>query len=236
MSRSVLFARDSLSSQIRSFQLDEDARAEAQFDYAVDMLRRVGDGSGASAAFVRTYAPAPTVAMSRRESRLPGYATASAFAQNHGFVPMIRPTGGRAVAYDQSCMVFDLIVSGGQTSEAALFRSASGAIAATLETFGVDARVGPVAGEYCPGEFSVNARGSLKLVGTSQRSVRGARLLSGMLAFGPVDELARILVGVNAALELPWDPRTFGTMAVEAPGTSRDDVESALVENLLEAV
>ena len=42
-----------------------------------------------------------------------------------------------------------------------------------LGRLGVDARVGEVPGEYCPGAFSVNARGRIKLAGVGQRLISG---------------------------------------------------------------
>lgn len=63
--------------------------------------------------------------------------------------------------------------------------------------------------------------------------MRGARLLSGMLAFGPVDRFVTVLAEANAALGLDWDPRTFGSLRTEAPALSRLDVENALVAALL---
>ena len=69
----------------------------------------------------------------------------------------------------------------------------SGWIAAALCDLGVDARVGEVEGEYCPGEYSVNARGALKLMGVGQRIVRGAAHVGGVLVVGRSDRTRRVL-------------------------------------------
>jgi len=198
-------------------------------DASVDLLRGVASGSIPEQRVVRLLSPAPTVAMSRRESRMPGYEDARAAALRHGFTPAIRPTGGRAVAYDETCLVFDVISrEDADLDPTHFFARAGNTIVDALRELGLDARLGEVAGEYCPGEFSINARGVVKLIGTSQRAVRGARLLSGMLAFGPVDRFVAVLTEVNAALGLDWDPATFGTMDVEDPSLGRDSVEAAL--------
>ena len=55
----------------------------------------------------------------------------------------------------------------------ARFERTAGRLAAALARLGVDARVGEVAGEYCPGRYSVNARGAVKLAGIGQRVVGG---------------------------------------------------------------
>ncbi|MDQ4213487.1 lipoate--protein ligase family protein [Microbacterium sp. ASV81] len=200
---------------------------------SVELLRLVAAGDGPER-LLRLYAPAPTLALTRRESRMPGYDLAVAAAHRLGFGPAIRPTGGRAVAYDETCLVFDLVDrDDAHPGPSAFFARAGNTIADALRGLGVDARLGEVPGEYCPGEYSINARGSVKLIGTSQRGVRGARLLSGMIAFGPVDRFVAVLTEANAALGLDWDPRTFGTMLVEAPTVSRADVEDALTSALL---
>ena len=212
----------------------ERADAASDLERSVDLLRAVADGSIAQQRVVRVYAPEPTVAMSRRESRLPGFEIARRASLERGFTPAIRPTGGRAVAYDESCMVFDVITreDRGAVGQALFFREVGDALAVALRGLGVDARVGDVPGEYCPGEFSINARGAVKLIGTSQRAVAGARLLSGMLPLAGVERFTDVLVRVNAALELEWDPATFGTLAGEVAGIPRSTAEEALVAAL----
>jgi len=213
---------------------EERADAATDLERSVELLRAVADGTIAQHRVVRVYAPVPTVAMSRRESRLPGFDTARRAASERGFAPAIRPTGGRAVAYDESCVVFDVVAREveGSIDQARFFREMGDALAASLRGLGVDARVGDVPGEYCPGEFSLNARGAVKLIGTSQRAVRGARLLSGMLPLAAVDRFTDVLLAVNAALELDWDPATFGTLATEVPRMPRAMVEDALISAL----
>ncbi|GAA1464615.1 hypothetical protein GCM10017607_00990 [Microbacterium thalassium] len=209
--------------------------AEADLARSVELLRAVAAGSIAEDRVVRLYAPAPTVAMSRRESRLPGFETAQGVSHVHGFAPVIRPTGGRAVAYDESCVVFDIVArepAGASIDQARFFREIGDSLVTALRGIGVDARVGDVPGEYCPGEFSINARGRVKLIGTSQRAVRGARLLSGMLPLGDVAQLVDVLAGVNAALDLDWDATTFGSLAAELRGVRRATAEDALVTAL----
>ena len=227
---------DPLPSNGRALVIRQEERADAATDLerSVELLRAVADGTIAQHRVVRLYAPVPTVALSRRESRLPGFETATRAAIERGFTPVVRPTGGRAVAYDESCIVFDIIAreEQGAIGQARFFREVGDALAAAMRDLGVDARVGDVPGEYCPGEFSINARGAVKLIGTSQRAVRGARLLSGMLPLGAVDRFADVLIAVNAALDLDWDPATFGSLAAEAPGIPRTSVEEALIAAL----
>jgi lipoate-protein ligase A len=227
---------DSLPSSGPALVIRQEAQldAAADLDRSVELLRAVAAGAIAQKRVVRVYTPAPTVAMSRRESRLPGFEAASRASLERGFTPVIRPTGGRAVAYDESCIVFDVIVREGEGSidQARFFRETGDALAAAMRGLGADARVGDVPGEYCPGEFSINARGAVKLIGTSQRAIRGARLLSGTLPLRSVERFTDVLLAVNAALELDWDPATFGSLAAEAPGIPRESAEDALIAAL----
>lgn len=209
--------------------------AAADLDRSVHLLRGVADGTISESRVVRLYAPSQTVAMSRRESRMPGFAHASRAAADRGFTPVVRPTGGRAVAYDGSCIVFDIVEREPElTDQRDFFLRTGDALAAAMRRLGVDARVGDVPAEYCPGQFSVNARGAVKLIGTSQRAVRGARLLSGMVPLGDVAPLADALVAINAALGLAWDPATFGTLRDEAAAPDRRVVEDVLAGALIE--
>jgi lipoate-protein ligase A len=98
-----------------------------------------------------------------------------------------------------------------------------------LRSLGVDARVGEVAGEYCPGEFSVNARGRVKLIGAAQRIVRGAWLLSSVVVVQAA--LRAVLEDVYGALGLEWDPATVGAVADEAVGVAVEDVRRALLDS-----
>ena len=221
-------------SQVPGLLVRQSAPGEDDLERSVELLRGVAAGEIAEARVLRLYTPVATLAMTRRESRMPGFSAASAAAVRLGFEPAIRPTGGRAVAYDESCLVFDLISRDDATLDPSdYFARAGNTITDALRSVGVDARLGEVAGEYCPGEYSINARGIVKLVGTSQRAIRGARLLSGMLAFGSVERYVAVLLEANAALDLTWDPATFGTMQVEAPQVPRSAVEEALIAALL---
>jgi lipoate-protein ligase A len=180
---------------------------------------------------VRAYRPAPTVAFGRRDTFLPGFAAAVTAARRHGFTPVVRGAGGRAAAYDEGCLVFDEIMP----AEAAMggirerFADEARRQAEALRRLGVDARVGEVAGEYCPGEFSVNARGQTKLIGAAERIIRGAWLHSSVAVVAGAPVLQSVLVDVYAALGLDWDPRTVGAIRDEAPDVDVEDVRRALL-------
>ena len=180
---------------------------------------------------LRSYRPRPTVAFGRRDSFLAGFPDAVAAAKRREFTPVVRGAGGRAAAYDEGCLVLDLIMpaADSMTGIQARFSVEAELQARALRGLGVDARVGEVPGEYCPGEFSVNARGQTKLIGAAQRIVRGAWLLSSVVVVEPAAAIRAVLEDVYAALGLEWDPATTGSVADEAPGVSIEAIRDALL-------
>jgi len=188
--------------------------------------------SGRRPPVIRVYRPRATVAFGRRDRFLPGFGAAVAAARRHGFAPVIRGAGGRAAAYDEGCLIFDEVMPAEESSGGIRERFAADARrqADALGGLGVDARVGEVAGEYCPGEFSVNARGRVKLIGAAERIVRGAWLHSSVVVVESATAIRAVLVDVYAALGLEWHPATAGAVAEEAPGVGIDDVRRALLD------
>jgi octanoyl-[GcvH]:protein N-octanoyltransferase len=180
---------------------------------------------------LRCYRPPPTVAFGRRDTFLSGFASAAGAARGHGFVPVIRAPGGRAAAYHEGCVVLDEIMPAKDSLTGIQDRFAREAErqAQALRGLGIDARVGEVPGEYCPGAFTVNAGGKKKLIGSAQRAVPGGWLLSTVVVIESAARVRSVLEGVYDALELEWDPATVGAVAEEAPGVRVDDVEHALL-------
>jgi octanoyl-[GcvH]:protein N-octanoyltransferase len=190
------------------------------------LVERVNEGAFDSV--LRVYRPAPTVAFGRLDRLRPGFGEAVAAARAHGFEPVLRAPGGHAVAYHEGCLGIDELV--GEDDPIAgmheRFAASASRLAGVLRSLGVDARVGAVPREFCPGEFTVNARGEVKLVGTAQRVLRHASLLAASVAVSGADRLRAVMVDVYAALELDMDPATVG--AVDE-GVSVDAVERAVL-------
>jgi lipoate-protein ligase A len=183
---------------------------------AQTLLERVGRHGGAPV--LRCYRALPTVAFGRRDTLAPGFAAAAAAARAHGFEPVVRAPGGHAAAYHEDCIVLDEVMPADDAVSGMQERFAAEAArqVAALRSLGVDARIGEVPGEYCPGAFTVNARGAVKLIGTAQRLIRGAWLLSTIVVVDREGALRAVLEDVYAALDLHWDPATVGSVATEA--------------------
>ena len=211
--------------------LEGSAGGDPALDVALPhaLLALVADGR--RDAVLRSYRPQPTVAFGRRDTFLPGFERAVAAARQRAFTPVVRGAGGRAAAYDGGCLVFDEVMPAEDSMSGIQARFADEAElhARALRGLGVDARVGQVPGEYCPGEFSVNARGRTKLIGAAQRIVRGAWLLSTVVVVDPAGDLRGVLEDVYAELGLEWDPATTGAVADEAPQVTVEDVRDAIL-------
>jgi len=156
--------------------------------------------SGA-ASVLRIHRPWPTAAFSRRDSLAVGYPAAAHAARAHGFQPVVRPVGGRLAAYHREAIVLDLVARHPQPRRHIRERFVvfGDWIAGVLTGLGVDARVGAVPGEYCPGEFSVNAGGATKLVGTAQRLTAHGYLFSAVLLVSDPEPVRGAARGIPAA-------------------------------------
>jgi octanoyl-[GcvH]:protein N-octanoyltransferase len=211
--------------------LEGSAGADPALDVALPHALLGLVAQGRRGPVIRSYRPRPTVAFGRRDSFLPGFASARDGARRRGYAPVVRGAGGRAAAYDEGCLVFDEIMPAADSMAGiqARFSEEAERQARALRGLGVDARVGEVPGEYCPGEFSVNARGVTKLIGAAQRIVRGAWLLSTVVVVRPAGRLRAVLEDVYSELGLDWDPATTGAVADEVPGIDVEDVRKAIL-------
>jgi lipoate-protein ligase A len=187
--------------------------------------------AGALGPLLRIYRPAPTLAFGRLDALRPGFRAAAAAAREHGFEPVVRAPGGHAVAYHDGCLVVDELLAHEDPIAGMQERFAGTGewLAEALRAVGVDARVGRVEREFCPGDYTVSARGQVKLVGTAQRVVRHASLLAASVAVTGGAGLRAVLTDVYAALALDWDPATAGAIEDDRPGTTLDAVEQAIV-------
>jgi lipoate-protein ligase A len=181
---------------------------------------------------LRLARPGRVVAFAKRDVLAPGYARAVAAARDAGFGSIVRLAGGRAAVFHEGTLelahaVPDPDPRGGIHAR---FEATAELLAEALRSLGVDARVGEVPGEYCPGRWSVNAAGARKLAGIGQRVISGGAHVGTVLVADDAAAVRRVLEPVYAALELDWDPATVGAVAGEAPGAGWDAVRGAVLE------
>ncbi|WP_240812180.1 lipoate--protein ligase family protein [Brevibacterium linens] len=185
--------------------------------------------AGRRGATLRMYRPAPTLAFGARDRFLPGFATAVEAARDHGFTPALRSLGGRAAAYHPGSLVIDHIEPSDSfiTNTNARFAGFGQDYVEVLRRLGIDARLGEIPGEYCPGEHSVNVAGRIKAIGTAQRVVSGAWLFSSSVVVEDPNPIRAVLTDVEAALGIDWDPSTGGSISEIHPEVTIDSVAEA---------
>jgi octanoyl-[GcvH]:protein N-octanoyltransferase len=196
------------------------------------VMHRVAEGSLPET--LRLARPAAVVAFAKRDALAPGYPAALAAARAHGFGAILRLAGGRAAVFHEGTLELAHAVPDPDPKPGIhdRFEATATLIVRALRRLGVDARVGEVPGEYCPGRWSVNAAGERKLAGIGQRVVARGSHTGAVIVVEGAEQVRSVLEPVYAALELDWDPGTVGAVAEEvAPAASPpwDAVRDALL-------
>ncbi len=180
--------------------------------------------------------PPAMVAFGRQDVASANYAEGVKAAREGGFAAIERLAGGRAAVFHEQTLAI-AHARPDEEPQAHIyprFEESSGWIERGLKRLGVDARVGEVPGEYCPGGYSVNARGEKKLAGIGQKLIKHAGHLGGVLVVDGSARVRDVLMPVYEALGLEFDPGTAGSVADELPSVTMLEVEQALIEELCE--
>jgi lipoate-protein ligase A len=174
---------------------------------------------------IRLNRTGPILAFGKLDRLRPGYRRAVEIARAAGYVPVERIAGGRAAVFGPGTISLSHAIRAGGGSGAypgtrERFGAMAELIAAAARSLGADAAVGEVAGEYCPGEFSINSRGAVKLAGIGQRVIVGGAHVGAVIAVRGAGAINAVLEPVYEALELDFDPAATGSLATE---TGEDD-------------
>lgn len=167
---------------------------------------------------MRIHRPGREVAFGRQDVAAPGYERATQAAIDHGFAAVERLAGGRAAAFHEGTIALTRAYPDPEPPRRTYerFREMAGLVRDALSRIGVaDPRVGEVPGEYCPGAYSVNARGKRKLAGIGQRMISGGAHVGGVVVASGHDDIRGVLVPVYEALGLDWSPETTGSAESE---------------------
>jgi len=193
------------------------------------ILRRVSDGLEPET--LRLHRPGDIVAFGPKDRLAPGFGRAIEAARAAGFGSVQRLAGGRAAVFTTRSIAFSWAMGDPVPRKGirARFEELAAIIAAAFQDLGIDARIGAVPGEYCPGEHSVSARGRTKLMGVGQRLVQRAVHVGGVVVVDDSLRVREVLVPVYQALGLDWDPATVGSLADEVPGLTWEQAERAIV-------
>ena len=181
----------------------------------------------------RLHVPGPVVAFGQVDRAADGYPHAVRAAEAHGFAAVERLAGGRAAVFHESTLAFSWAVPDPEPRARTMhrFEVISSIMVEAFQSLGVDARVGELPGEYCPGAWSVHVAGRVKVMGVGQRVVRGAAHVGGVVVVDDGHRIRDVLVPVYRALGLDWDPRTAGSLTDRSPGLDTDEVVAAIVDS-----
>lgn len=186
---------------------------------------------------VRVWCPYRQVSFGPRDVRHERFNEMVAVARQHGFESTERSVGGHAVAYSGSTVAFARVVPidnprRGLTDR---YERVIGLIEDALEALGVYVERSEPPGSFCPGNHSLSSGG--KLVGIAQRVTASAAAVSGIVIVTDADEIATVLTPVYDLLEVPFDPKSVGSIeSVGGPGEPTvviEELEAALVGDAL---
>jgi octanoyl-[GcvH]:protein N-octanoyltransferase len=180
---------------------------------------------------LRIARPAAVVAFAKRDALAEGYEQAVRAAEREGFGAVLRLAGGRAAVFHEGTLEVAHAAPSGDPRAGIhdRFEAEATLVCQALARLGVDARVGEVAGEYCPGRWSVNAGGRRKLAGIGQRVVSGGSHTGTVLVVEGADRVRRVLEPVYSALGLSWDGETVGAVEDEVQGACWERARDALL-------
>jgi octanoyl-[GcvH]:protein N-octanoyltransferase len=198
------------------------------------ILRQVSEGLLPET--LRLHRPGAIVAFGPQDRLAPGFAVAVEAARAQGFGSVQRLAGGRAAVFHEGTIAFAWVLPdpSPRAGIRARFRELADIMAGAFLDLGVDARVGEVPGEYCRGEFSVNARGETKLMGVGQRLVQRAAHVGGTIVVSGAERVRSVLVPVYRSLGIDWDPATAGSLEDEGAGLTWDIAATAVLRRFAE--
>lgn len=193
------------------------------------LLEQVASGQrGPTLRIART---GPAVAFGRRDTVSPGYREAAGRGAEMGYPGIERISGGRATAYVGETLVLGLTLPDREPARRTgqRFDLVAGTILSALTRLGLDASVGRLPGEYCPGDHSIILDREVKVAGLGQRMVSRAAHVGVVMTVSGAAALREVLVPVYGALGLGFDPSTAGALDAGGEGPAIEEVEQALV-------
>lgn len=212
--------------------IDESFPAPGAMDTAVSHSILSAVSSGELGGILRLYVPGPVVAFGLADRATRGYRFAVRAARAHGFEAVERLAGGRAAVFHEKTLAFAWAVPDPEPRAGIenRFETIATIMAEAFDSLGVDARIGRVPGEYCPGDWSVSVAGKVKVMGVGQRLVKAAAHVGGVVVVDDGHRVRNVLVPVYRSLRLDWDPRTAGSLADSSPGLDTAVVTAAVVD------
>lgn len=173
----------------------------------VRLLHEVATSGGRRAGL---WSSSQALAVSRRDTRLPGFADAVAWIeQTHDMPVVVRATGGTAVLQGPDVLTLSLAFEPETQDIDAAYDELRAVIAAALAPFAVTPTLAGVPGAYCDGAHNIVV-GGRKLAGTAQRRRRGAhQAVLVHAALSLFDDLGRSTDIINGFYDAAGAPTAF---------------------------
>ena len=159
------------------------------------------------------------VGVTRRDTFRPGFIDAVRAAGEMDYPVLVRSSGGGATAADLGTFGFSIIRPADETERGRgisdRYDEAAAFVLGAFSLLGIEAEVGEVRDEFCPGDHSVRVgdrEGGMKVVGIAQRITRRATSVGGIVLVEGEQALARVLVRVYDAMRLPFRPQGVGSL------------------------
>ena len=158
------------------------------------------------------------VGVTRRDTHRAGFGEAVRLAHEEGYPVLVRGAGGGAIAAHHGTFGFSIVrpAEDARRGIKERYDEAAALVLGAFSRLGVEeAEVGEVRDEFCPGDHSIRAgdfENGMKLVGIAQRVTRRATSVGGIVLVQGERDLARILSGFYAAMDLPMRVESVGSL------------------------
>lgn len=199
-----------------------------------DFSKSPGSGSALSSLLLRgmleedsimIYRPGKEVLFAGQDKNSSGFRQAVQATKDRGFLPVRRTAGGRAIAFHPECIsfVWTSFPKSPLGDMDSRFKIMAEWIRDSLRAFSLEAEIGEVPGEYCPGQWSVHVNGQ-KVAGIGQRIAPPAAQVSAIVTLGNPELQNDVLEPVYRALDLPLRGEATGAAGLAADDFSREIV------------
>lgn len=174
------------------------------------------------------------VGVTRRDTLRAGFGEAVRAAHEEGYPVLVRGAGGGAIAANHGTFGFSIVrpAEDARRGIKERYDEAATLVLGAFSRLGIgEAEVGEVRDEFCPGDHSIRAgdfENGMKLVGIAQRVTRRATSVGGIVLVRGEEELASILSGFYAAMNLPMRPGSVGSLHRLENKIGVEDVIAAL--------
>ncbi|MET0832167.1 MAG: lipoate--protein ligase family protein [Acidimicrobiia bacterium] len=218
-----------------TLRLVTDGRPEPPWlDTEVSRVMLQAASAGEIADTFRVHVPGRVVAFGKRDTIDRRYQAATAAAAEAGFAAVERMAGGRAAVFTEHTLSFAWTIPDADPRPGitARFAALAEVVVDAFGRLGIASRIGEIPGEYCPGTWSVNHDGRIKLMGVGQRLARHAAHVGGVIVVGRPDLVRSALVPVYRVMGLEWDPATAGALTDVDPSVTVEAASRAMIAAL----